>query len=188
MIQCAMKLSEETKRKIGISNKGKTLGRKRSPESIAKTVAGLTKGKYFNCILCNSEFWRKPSEIKNGNCKFCSRECYLKWQVGKPKNEAYKEFCRNRTGDKNPSWKGGITPENTKIRNSLEFRAWREAVFLRDKHTCQDCDDKSEKGKTVYLHAHHLKSFSEYVELRFEINNGITLCKKCHYKRHTNKK
>jgi 5-methylcytosine-specific restriction endonuclease McrA len=182
------KLSEETKAKIGNSNKGKLKGRKRTPESIAKTVAGKKKGKYFNCLVCNAEFWRSPSNIKNGNCKFCSRECYLKWQIGRPKSEAFKAYCRARTGDKCPTWKGGITPEHMRIRNSLELRTWRKSVFLRDNYICQDCQAKSEKGKTVYLHAHHLKSFSEYPELRFEINNGVTLCKKCHYTRHTNQK
>lgn len=176
---------EETKRKIGLGNKGKLLGRKRSPESIAKTVAGKTTGRHFNCLVCNTGFWRPPSSIKAGNCKFCSRGCYLKWQVGRPKSEAFKAYCRTRTGDKCPTWKGGITPERVRIRNSLELRSWREDVFARDGHTCQDCNAKSEKGKTVYLHAHHLKSFAKYPELWFEITNGVTLCKKCHYKRHT---
>jgi len=180
--------SEETKRKIGLGNKGKLLGRKKSPESVAKTAAANTTGRHFNCLICNAQFWRTPSAIKKGDCKFCSRECYLKWQVGRPKSEAFKEFCRSRTGDKSATWKGGITPEHLRIRNSSELRKWRESVFLRDKHTCQECQSKSEKGKTVYLHAHHIKSFSEYPELRFEINNGVTLCKKCHYKRHTSQK
>ena len=179
------KLSEETKRKIGLGNKGKLLGRKRSPESIAKMVAANTKGKHFNCLVCNTEFWRSPSHIKKGDCKFCSRECYLRWQIGKPKSEAFKEFCRSRTGAKSPTWKGGVTPEHLRIRNSSELRAWRESVFLRDKHICQDCYAQCGNGVDVFLHAHHIKGFADYPELRFEISNGVTLCKGCHYKRHS---
>ena len=83
-------------------------------------------------------------------------------------------------GDKNWRWKGGITSENIKIRNSQEYKSWVKSVFIRDNYTCQQCKDKSSKGNTVYLVAHHIKPFSEYPELRFEILNGITFCRKCH--------
>ncbi len=84
------------------------------------------------------------------------------------------------TGKDNPNFKGGITPENHKIRSSIEIRLWREAVFARDAWTCQKCGSMSEKGKAIYLHSHHIKNFAEYPELRFAIDNGITFCKKCH--------
>lgn len=178
--------SEETKRKIGLANKGKMKGVKRSKESVEKSASANRKGAYFNCLVCDDQFWRQPSAIKKGQNKYCSRECYQKQQVGKPKSKAFREFCKTRKGEDSPTWKGGVTPEHLKIRNSNEYKAWRESVFNRDDHTCQDCGAKSGKGRHVYLHAHHIKPFSLHPELRFEVNNGLTLCRKCHYKVHSN--
>jgi len=80
-------------------------------------------------------------------------------------------------GDKNPCWRGGVTPINKKIRNSDEYISWRKKVFERDNFTCQECGQHGGE-----LHSHHIKSFSYYQELRFELSNGKTLCKNCHTK------
>ena len=78
-------------------------------------------------------------------------------------------------GEKSPRWKGGITPENEKIRKSIEYRLWREAVFLRDNWTCQKT-----KVKGGILHPHHIRNFASYPKLRLEVSNGITLSEKSH--------
>ena len=82
-------------------------------------------------------------------------------------------------GKKNPSWKGGITPENRKFRTNIEFRLWRESVFARDNWTCQKYGIKGGK-----LNPHHIKNFAQYPELRFAIDNGITLSVKAHREFH----
>ena len=84
------------------------------------------------------------------------------------------------TGSKNPRWNGGITPINEKIRKSVEYRLWRESVYARDAWTCQKCKDNTGGN----LNPHHILNFSEWIELRFAIDNGITLCTKCHNKFH----
>ena len=78
--------------------------------------------------------------------------------------------------EKNPMWKGGITPINAKIRASLEYKLWRKAVYERDNYTCVWCGN-NESGN---LNADHIKPFCDYPELRFAIDNGRTLCVPCH--------
>ena len=82
-------------------------------------------------------------------------------------------------GKDNPNWKGGISGENKSIRSSIEYRLWREAVFSRDNWTCQICSTKGNR-----LHAHHIKAFAKFPELRLAIDNGVTLCKQCHKEIH----
>ena len=102
---------------------------------------------------------------------------------GKKHTEEWKIAASLRKrGEKCNFWKGGITPKYRLIRNSPEYRLWREAVFARDNWTCQECNMRGS-----YLHAHHIKPFATYPELRFAIDNGLTLCKACHEMQHGHK-
>jgi len=86
------------------------------------------------------------------------------------------EYKEKYTGKNHWHWMGGLTPENKKIRNSKEYKEWRKAVFERDNYTCQVC---SKRGGS--LQAHHIEGFSDNEKLRFEIDNGITMCKEHHF-------
>ena len=79
--------------------------------------------------------------------------------------------------EKNPNWKGGITPSMEEIRDCVEYKLWRESVFERDNFTCIWCGQRGGR-----LEADHVKSFADYPALRFAIDNGRTLCKECHKK------
>lgn len=65
--------------------------------------------------------------------------------------------------------------------NQKEARNFRRAVRLRDKDTCQSCGLSSAAGLCV----HHIKSWSKHPELRYEVSNGLTLCRNCHIKIHS---
>lgn len=79
-------------------------------------------------------------------------------------------------GEKNPNWNGGSTKKNKKIRGTPEMKIWRMEVLTRDRYICQLC------GVGNSFTANHIKSFSEYPELRFDVSNGRTLCLPCHKK------
>lgn len=85
----------------------------------------------------------------------------------------------DRIGEKHWNWKGGVSPSIYKIRTSPAMREWRSEVYRRDNYTCQEC---SKRGAS--LHAHHILSFADFPDLRFDVDNGMTLCKECHYKLH----
>lgn len=79
------------------------------------------------------------------------------------------------------NYQGGISAENHIIRNSTEIKIWRTKVFERDNYTCQNCGEKGGE-----LNAHHIKMFSQFPKLRFDVSNGLTLCKQCHINIHKN--
>lgn len=82
-------------------------------------------------------------------------------------------------GKNNPNWKGGTSREYKEGYYSKKYITWRNSVFERDNYTCQEC---GVMGNIKYLTAHHIKSWAHYPELRFEVNNGKTLCEDCHEK------
>lgn len=60
-------------------------------------------------------------------------------------------------------------------RHCMEYKQWRTAVFERDNYTCQTCG-----ARGVKVNAHHKKPYAYFPELRYELENGITLCVPCH--------
>ena len=93
--------------------------------------------------------------------------------------EERKIKMRGRTGSKSSNWKGGITKKELLIRQSAEYKLFRENVFKRDNYTCRKYGTKG-----GYLHVHHILNFHSYPELRFDVDNGITLSKKAHKEFH----
>lgn len=100
---------------------------------------------------------------------------------GKPKSTEARiaSSLAARRGENCHFWKGGVAKENNKLRHSMRYRLWRESVYSRDNWTCQKCFVRGGS-----LHPHHLKKWSDYPDLRFSTENGLTLCEKCHKKEH----
>lgn len=100
-------------------------------------------------------------------------------------SEAKKEYYKNHDG----YWKGKKRPEmqgenhpfwiedrsqlkKQDRRNDSAYKAWRKKVFEKDNYQCkinnEDCSGNIE--------AHYILSWSTHPELRYSVNNGITLC------------
>ncbi len=167
MLNFGFKHSEETKRKMSLTRKG----RKREPFS---------------------EEWRRNIGLAQLGRKR-SEEAKRKTSralLGKKKSmEHRKNIGLAHKGEKCHFWKGGVSPINHIIRQSLQYKLWRKAVFERDNYQCIQCGlpggwNKLLK-KRIVLNADHIKQFALYPELHFVVDNGRTLCEECHWKTDT---
>lgn len=80
-------------------------------------------------------------------------------------------------GERHPNWnfsKSDLERENR--RGVPGYKVWRSEVYERDCYTCQCCGN----NKGGDLNAHHLDGYDWCKEKRTDVDNGITLCKKCH--------
>lgn len=156
------------------------------------------------CTQCGKEFVRLPHKVKKNN--FCSKSCSVsftkkgtkhsekhkkmlsvlakergfgKWMLGKKHSVKTRlKLSRMQRGERSHLWKGGVHPENCRIRQSIEMKLWREKVFERDDYRCQWCGERGGK-----LHADHIFPFYKFKSKRFSLKNGRTLCVDCHEKR-----
>lgn len=161
----------------------KTLTGRKMPQSVKDKISIANKNK-----LKTAEWKRNISKALTGR-SFSEEHCnrISKSKKGKKRNwiisiSQRKEMSNRRKGDKNPMWKGGLKSEYMRIRASLDFKLWRMAVFSRDEFKCRKCGVSG--TRFTRLNPHHIKNFSQYPELRFELDNGITLCQKCHQEFH----
>ena len=130
-------LSEETKKKLSISNKGQIQwikGRKQTEEHIRKRIEKRMSGPGYSTI---------------------------------PRGEKHYLWIKDRT----------VTIEKHRMRTTAEWSEWRKSVFERDHYSCRECD-----AKGVYLEPHHIVPLRMNMESKYQVSNGITLCRPCHQK------
>lgn len=150
----------------------------------------------YGCInpFGNKEIQEKITQTlyrQNGYGKRRSSEALAKAKAtclerygvdNKTKTAEYREKTR---GENSPRWKGDKVLHQRLERGLPEYRDWRKAVFDRDRYTCQCCGARNGKGKYVRLEAHHIFDFKNHKDKIFDVDNGITLCDKCHTKFHS---
>ena len=94
---------------------------------------------------------------------------------GKTHSDEYKKrLSIEKRGPGGWNWKGGIT-----YYRGEDWDTQRKLCYKRDKYTCQDCGIVRSKS---LLSAHHLVDYIKTKDNRLE--NLITLCLRCHGKRH----
>ncbi|MEK9201617.1 MAG: NUMOD3 domain-containing DNA-binding protein [Patescibacteria group bacterium] len=196
--------SEETKIKIGLSNSIVLKGYKHPKEfgiqiskrltghettretrlKIGESNRGEKNGMYGKIV---SEETRKKLREKKGG------EKHPFW--GKHHSDATKKKISEQKlistprGENSPHWISDRTKlqkygDDNKDRRSSAYNAWRKSVWLRDGFKCKignpDCAGRIE--------AHHILEWRKYPELRYQINNGITLCHAHHPRKRAEEK
>lgn len=103
------------------------------------------------------------------------------WHGRRHKKETREKISRARLGkytkNENPNWKGGIKHTSQYKRLGFAYKSWRIEVKRRD-GKCLECNNVEN------LVAHHIVPVRSIknIELLTDLQNGITLCKKCHKK------
>ena len=167
----------------------------------------IKKYNFVCCQECRSEAYRRFPNNNSLNNLELGREKGTNHLHGIPKSKSSNEkrsktnkfFWKNNPiklkergaktkGENHYNWKGGKTNLNQSIRSLNEMRKWQNAVKKRDKK-CVACGSEKE------LEAHHIISVNNLIEKHliqtreqavecnefWELDNGITLCRKCHY-------
>lgn len=200
------KHSEETKNKISQANSGETapmFGKKLSEEAkqrIAKSKLGIPR---------SSETIKKMSLSRIGKYTGSQNGMYGRNHSQETKDN-HSNFMKGKyVGEHNPNWKPPETRKTTlfhQIRTCYKFKKWRKKCLERDSFCCQNplCDNEVKE-----LQVDHIKPFAvilqenmidisfidqnnieestkllwvkiDNCEKLWDINNGRTLCVKCH--------
>lgn len=127
-------------------------------------------GEMYPCSICGEPIYATKAKRQSRKYYYCSREC---------KNQGWSLFF---SGPNNPRWREDKTQEVRIKERLLEgYKAWRTVVYERDKYTCKCCED--DKGGNLV--AHHKNGWDNFPHQRFDVDNGITLCKTCHKEFHS---
>jgi hypothetical protein len=150
----------ETREKIRQSNLGQKRPFKPRPKALGRKV--WNKG-----VPMREETKKKQSLLRKGT--------KAPWMLGNTFGKASKGHYPPRNGENSPHWiedRTKIVGRHNRSFHDSEMKQWRMNVYKRDNFKCKISNDDC-NGK---IEAHHILTWKDHPELRYEINNGITLC------------
>lgn len=163
-------------------------------------------GKYLSCLVCDKKYYVKPySSIRS---KYCSNKCKAKSQENKKTKKcsvckkdilrpestfrwseirgSKHSICSKECGiiQRSISRKGLVRSPLWSMRNADKL--FSDYIRQRDNWTCRICGGKFEE-KDINLHNSHYYGRSK-MSTRFDQDNCVALCFKCHQRVEKNKK
>ena len=153
-------------------------------QKTAKFCSIECKGKWMSANLRGERHPRWQKE--RPQIRYC-KQCHIELKQGKTEpitSFRNRKFCSKSCADIGGFRYEGKAHPNYKSDSRREAKrgkhgVWARSVISRDNGTCQKCGQRN-----VELHAHHIEPFADFPEKRWDINNGVTLCYKCHWDSH----
>jgi len=193
-------LDGDKKTKLTCSNCSKKFKRLNFHEAKVRFCSKKCESKYkkkdkikFSCANCGDEIRRIKSQA-NSDYYCCSVECRNQYQTAEnhPRYSTVEiecDYCSKsfeRTPSEMAKHKNYCSEEcyhasvkTDRDENKHEHKIWRNNVRERDEWQCQNCGYVGDR-----IEAHHIDSWQENPQKRFELDNGISLCIECHYLTH----
>ena len=171
-------VSKETRQRLSENNGRFWLGKKRSIEDRAK-ISKKLRGRHLS-----EETKRKISSSNTGKKRSVLVETRIKLSNAM-KGRTHSKETRQKiseahigihVGEKSPCWNPDREAMRRNQRNDAEYQQWVRRVKKRDMGICR----LQSKNCMGYKVVHHILSWREYPEERYNINNGITLCQYHH--------
>jgi|JI10StandDraft_1071094.scaffolds.fasta_scaffold02886_24 hypothetical protein len=160
-------------------------------------LAPVSKG-VRRCKKCKV---KASGRFKIKTCGKCGENSTQMFRVNGPKY--FHKQCRDRSGERNSNYKGGLKDLKAMIRDNPKIKEIRKKVFFLDGFSCRMCGQVGGN-----LQADHVRKFSEIFqefvlinhgktkdelcalsESHYEfwdLNNFQTLCKACNFKKELN--
>lgn len=118
-----------------------------------------------SCNECNNIWFAKPRDLiyDSTGCMRC--------------------YKNNNHGKNHHNWRFDLTEEDrdkSRTTSDSSQYIWSKKVFERDNYECDILHIKCGMGFKVELNAHHLNGYHWDKENRFNIDNGVCLCKPIH--------
>ena len=191
LVKCPVCEEQRYTKWFRVSNKDNTLCQKcgASMANVKKLVTGdrfdrltvigisVRRGNsgqyYYDCECdCGGSITTQRHSLVSGLTRSC----------GCLQRESASNIASSMVGPLNPMWDESLSDEDRADRKRMytaEYRHWRDLVIERDRGMCVCC------GEEECLCVHHILPYREYVDLRTDVDNGLTLCERCHNEFHS---
>lgn len=137
-----------------------------------------------NIEILSEEYINSDTKLKC-RCKIDGYEWESTWRNLSQGKNCIECYFRNNTGKNHYLYNENLTDKDREIGRrflddgEISIDVWRNSIFKRDNYMCVICGKNSKN-----LNAHHKNGYHWDIDNRYNIDNGVTLCKECHRKFH----